>query len=174
MDPDAAMAPAAALPAIDDITLLFKCHKSTTVLSIPPTLPFPEIKLRLLAVLQSRGLNNLAKSPTPLPKNPHDFEFGVLVDRKDASKGWVAIEIKEQELIDTKGGKRKIGGRKGILNENPAGAGLVDGAWVAYRVRPGKQKGNAANTEPEDMLDIDMDIDEDQGWDVVLPSFEDD
>lgn len=162
----------AELPTPDTITLLFKCHKSTAFLSVLPTKPFTEIKALLLAVLQSRNLETLPNSTTPLPKDPQDFEFGVLADKKDVSKGWVSLEIKEQEVSGPKGARKKVGGKASVLNETPLGAGLSDGAWIAFRVRPAQQE---IENEDADMQagTPDVEIDEDPGWDVVLPRFDD-
>jgi hypothetical protein len=159
-------------PSADTITLLFKCHKSTTLLSVLPTKPFVEIKVLLLAALQSRGLTTLPNSSSPLPENADDLEFGVLVDKKDASKGWVGLEIKEQEVTGSKGNKKKVGGKNSVLNENPVGAGLSDGSWIAYRVRaPSKERQADEDDLEEGTPDIDME--DDAGWDVVLPTFDD-
>ncbi len=162
----------AALPTADMITLLFKCHKSSVALSVLPTTPFAEIKPLLLGVLQARNINTLPNSDTPLPEDPEELEFGVLADKKDASKGWVPMEIKEQEITGPKGTKKKVGGKDSVLNESPLGAGLSDGAWVAYRVK-------LEHKEPQAQDDArmegtpDIDIEEDEGFDVVIASFED-
>lgn len=166
----------AALPTPDMITLLFKCHKSTTVLSVLPTTPFTEIKQLLLAALQSRNVKTVPNTTTPLPEDPEDFEFGVLADRRDASKGWVPLAIKEQEVSGAKGAKKKIGGKNSVLNESPLGAGLTDGSWVAYRIKPAQREGQKGDQDEEMTLGEDIpeiEIDEDPGFDVVLPSFED-
>jgi len=161
----------AELPTPDMITLLFKCHKSTTVLSVLPTKPFTEIKALLLAALQSRNTKVIPNSGLPLPNDPEDFELGVLADKKDPSKGWVSMEIKEREVTGAKGVKSKVGGKKSVLNESPLGAGLTDGSWVAYRPRAARKEANN-DTDPNEGTP-DIEIDEDPGWDVVLPSFED-
>ena len=162
------------LPTPDTITLLFKCHKSTTALSVLPTKPFTEIKPLLLAALQSRNIITLPNSDVPLPEDPEEVEFGVLVDKKDASKGWVPMYIKEQEISGPRGNKKKVGGKDSILNQNPLGAGLSDGSWVAYRIKTLEKK---PLVEHEDLEkgspDVDMNVDEDPGFDVVIPSFED-
>ena len=88
--------------------------------------------------------------------------FGLLVDKNDPSKGWVGLEIPEVELEDAAGGKRKIGGRKGVLNASPLGAGLKDGAILAFKFRDEGAK--------IDKDDLDMD---DENWDVIMPSYED-
>lgn len=163
----------AELPTPDMITLLFKCHKSTTVLSVLPTKPFTEIKGLLLAALQSRNFKTLPNSTTPLPDDPEDVELGVLVDKKDASKGWRPMEIKEHEVTGPRGAKKKVGGKKSVLNESPLGAGLGDGAWIAYRVKGIQKQPEDQDAGTEDGTP-DIEIEEDPGWDVVIPSFDDD
>ena len=70
------------------------------------------------------------------------------------------------EIADTKAGKRKVGGQKSVLNENPAGASLGDGSMLAFRFGP---KGNSRAPAKDD-----VEIEEDPGWNVVLPSYDDD
>ena len=88
--------------------------------------------------------------------------FGVPVDKNDASKGWVRIDIPAHEVEDNTGSKRKIGGKKSILNASPAGAGLKDGGMLAFKFRQ-----NDAMVD-EDGLDMN-----DNDWDVIMPSYED-
>ncbi|ETI19713.1 hypothetical protein G647_08726 [Cladophialophora carrionii CBS 160.54] len=162
----------ATLPTPDMITLLFKCHKSTVALSVLPTTPFAEVKPLLLGALQSRNIKTLPGSDTPLPEDPEDLEFGVLADKKDASKGWVPMVIREQEVTGPRGPKKKVGGKDSVLNQSPRGAGLSDGAWIAYRVKPEQKEPNG---EADDEADgtPNIDVEEDVGFDVVIPSFED-
>lgn len=162
----------AELPTPDMVTLLFKCHKSTTVLSVLPAKSFAEIKALLLAALQSRDIKVIPNSTLPLPTDPEDFELGLLADKKDPSKGWIPLEIKERELTGPKGVKSKVGGKKSVLNESPLGAGLTDGSWVAYRVKAGPKEPDDKDAAESDGTP-DVEIDEDPGWDVVLPSFDD-
>ncbi|OAL20403.1 hypothetical protein AYO22_08897 [Fonsecaea multimorphosa] len=162
----------AELPTPDMITLLFKCHKSTTALSVLPTRPFIEIKALLLAALESRNLKTLPDSSAPLPEDPEELEFGVLADKKDPSKGWIPLDMKEQEITGAKGNKKKVGGKSSILNSNPLAAGLGDGAWIAYRLKV-KHKEPQVEDEDHESGTPDVEIDEDPGFDVILPSFED-
>ena len=165
----------AALPTPDMITLFLKCHKSTTLLSVSPTKPFPEIKALLLAALQARNITTVPNSTTPLPANPEDFEFGVLADKKDPEKGWVPMELKEQETTVAKGARKKAGGPKSGSSDTPEAAGLTDGSWVAYRVKTTEKEKGQLDEEADFEKGIpDIEIDEDPGWDVVLPSVVDD
>ena len=80
-------------------------------------------------------------------------------DKNDPSRGWVALKIPELEDGDTKGKAVKKGS---VLNESPLGAGLKDGAMLAFKF--------ASKVTKEDEED-DMDVDND--WDVVIPSYDD-
>jgi hypothetical protein len=166
----------AALPTPDMITLLFKCHKSTVALSVLPTTPFTEIKSLLLGALQSRNIELIPNSNTPLPEDPEGLEFGVLADKKDANKGWVLMETEEQEASGPQGRKRKGPGKASVLNQTPAGAGLGDGAWIAYRAKSERQEREEPRVEAGDEMEglPDIDIEEDPGFDVEISRFEED
>ncbi|KAK5055231.1 hypothetical protein LTR84_012981 [Exophiala bonariae] len=159
-------------PAPETLTLLFKCHKSTTLLSVQPTRPFADIKVLLLGALQARGLNTLPGSTLSLPENADDLEFGVLADKKDASKGWVSLKVKEKVLIGSRGGKKKVGGNNSVINESPLAASLTDGSWVAYRLKAASKE---MQGDEEDLFDgtPEVEMEDDGEWDVVLPSFDD-
>jgi len=157
----------AARPTSDHITLLLKNHKQTVLLSVVPTTPFPEIKSLLLSALKTRDITSI--DDEAISSDPEDIEFGVLRNKKDPSEGWVALDIKEQELADSKGAKRKIGGKKSILNESPAGASLGDGSMLAFRFRT---KEKSVPPEEGDAV-IDVDSEPGPGWNVILPSYDD-
>ena len=78
------------------------------------------------------------------------------LDKNDVSKGWVNLEIPEFDESEIKGRGVKKGS---VLNQSPLGAGLKDGAMLAF-----KFKKEGATDE--------MDLDDE--WDVVMPSYEDD
>lgn len=80
------------------------------------------------------------------------------VDKNDISKGWVALEIPELDDGMTNGRAVKKGS---VLNQSPLGAGLKDGAMLAFKFR--KQDAGAD--------DLGMDLDDD--WDVIMPSYDD-
>ena len=83
------------------------------------------------------------------------------------------LVIKEVEVGDAKGGKRTVGGKKSVLNESPAGAGLGDGSMLAFRFRT-KPKEDALAQEEDDVNDDEMEIEDDPGWNVILPIYDDD
>ncbi|RVX71986.1 hypothetical protein B0A52_04584 [Exophiala mesophila] len=159
------------LPTPDTITLLFKHDKSTTLLSVLPTTPFVEIKALLVAALRSRNITTFPNSPTSLPEDVQDLEFGILVDKKDPSQGWVSLETSEDDN-SVKGNKKKTTGKGTTKTQDPVGVGLTDGCWLAYRLKstsPSKSQDHrdAEPGSPE------IEIEEDPGWNVVLPSFDD-
>jgi hypothetical protein len=163
----------AEIPTPDMITLLFKCHKSTTVLSVLPATPFNEIKHYLLEALRTRNVKCLPNTDMPLPEDPEDLEFGVLADKKDPEKGWVPIDVKEQEIAGSKGARKKLGAKDSIANESPLGAGLSDGAWVAYRIKAHPKQPETQDDDTQMEGTPDLEVAEDLGFDVVVPVFED-
>lgn len=158
----------ATLPSEDSLILLFKHAKHTVLLSVMPDEPFSNVKVLLLTALRSRSISTI--SDVPLPDDPEEIEFGVLIDRRDPSKGWTPLRIRLQEIADGKEAKKKGGGKKGVPCETPAGAGLVDGSWVAFRVKPDLRAGKK---ESDDEGISDIDIPEDPGWSVVIPTWDD-
>ncbi len=155
-------------PTSDQITLLLKNHKQTVLLSVIPTTPFPEIKSSLLAALKSRDITTI--DDTPVPSEPEEIEFGVLKNKKDPTEGWVPLEIGEMDVADAKGAKKNLGGKKSVLNESPAGASLGDGSMLAFRFRSIQK-----SVEPEEGGDavVDMELEPYPGWNVILPSYDD-
>jgi hypothetical protein len=157
----------ATLPQPSHITLLFKNHKSTTALSVAPTQSFSSIKDLLLSALQDCHVDLLGdplnpSTQTPVPTSAVALELGILVDKKDASKGWTLLDT---DATAPSAGKRKAGGDP----NTPAGVGLADGSWVAYRVPQAAKDTEDDNPNGE----IDVEMDQDQGWDVILPDFGD-
>ena len=127
------------------------------MLACQKTTPFPTLKSQLLSALTAAKYTHI--NGAPLPKSPEDIEFAVPKDSNDLAKGWTKLEIDvpEEEEDDDVGaatgkGKKKIGGKDGVVNHSPAGAGLKDGSSVAFRF-----VGEGAGVEE---------------WDVVLPSYE--
>ena len=133
-------------------TLRFKQHKTTILLFVQQSQPFDSIKRDLLDAIKATGIQDI--NGNTLPSDPEDIEFGVLRDKNDHSKGWVALKIPEAEDGDTKGKGVKKGS---VLNENPLGAGLKDGAMLAFRFAKAAEEG----------------MDKDDEWDVIIPSYDD-
>ena len=103
----------------------------------------------------------------------------MLVDKKDSSKGFKLLsEGRQEEEEGTRSKKGKGRASRGGSAATAAGsgtvdaAGLVDGSWVAYRIRNANGKVKDEQDEEEEYDDLDVDMEEDPGWDVVVPSFE--
>lgn len=124
------------------------------------TQSFPSIKSDLLWALKKCGHTEL--NGQPIPTNPEDVIFGVPVDKNDIAKGWVGLDIPAMETEDEAGNTKKVGGKDSVLNASPLGAGLKDGAMLAF-----KFKGEDAKMDGEG-----SELDESK-WDVVIPSYED-
>jgi hypothetical protein len=147
-------------------TLLFKCARHTILLSVLPSASFPDVKTLLLFALQARNITSIAGVSVPPLDSGDQVEFGIPKDRKDLKKGFISLERAEQVLLDGKGGK-KASMNKATPNENPAGAGLVDGSILAFRFRPR----NDVEMEEED--DDEARIPDDPEWNVELPRYDD-
>lgn len=136
-------------------TLRFKQHKTTVLLFAQQSQSLDSIKRDLLDAIKARGIEEI--NGNALPSDPEDIEFGVPRDKYDISKGWVPLKIPEVEEGDTKG-KGKAVKKDSVLNGSPLGAGLKDGAMLAFRFTKGPA---------EDGMDVDDE------WDVIIPSYDD-
>lgn len=139
-------------------TLRFKQHKTTILLFVDQAQSFTSIKKDLLGAIAKTGRTEL--NGHPLPTDPEDVILGVPVERNDPSRGWMRLDIPETE-VKVNGASKRVGGKKSVLNSSPLGAGLRDGAMLAFRF----QEGGAG--VDEDGLDG-----EEEGWDVLIPSYE--
>ncbi|KAI5288611.1 hypothetical protein KEM52_001095 [Ascosphaera acerosa] len=136
-----------------NLTLRFKFHKTTILLSVPATESFVTIRQQLLDALRARGVRDVGG--VPVPDDPADFEFALPVDPSKPGKGgWVLLEVPTETT------------RRGAVNPNPAAAGIKDSAIIALRVRK-----RADGLTEEEKVELEL---EDRGWDVVLPSLDDD
>jgi hypothetical protein len=135
-------------------TLLFKKHKTTVLLSLQPHEPLAAVKEKLLEAFKSRNMTEV--NGEPVPSDPTLIEFGVPVDRSDLEKGWNLLPTDETKAT---------AGRKASSGTILA-AGLASGHLVAFRFRkPG-------DVPESDEVDRDIELN-DPGWDVVIPSFDD-
>jgi hypothetical protein len=138
------------------------------LLSVLPSTPFTEIGSLLLLALQARNITNIAGIPVPSPDQRDQVEVGIPLDRKDLQRGFTPLEKAENTLVDGKGSKKKAACNKPMPNENPAGAGLVDGSILAFRF---KQDNDVEMKEDEDEDEVQTSAD--PGWNVELPRYED-
>lgn len=134
-------------------TLRFKQHKTTILLFVQQSQSFDSIKRDLRDAIKATGIQDI--NSNLVPSDPQDIELGVPRDKNDPSKGWVALKIPEVEDGDAKGKGVKKGS---VLNESPLGAGLKDGAMLAFKFTKGTE---------EDGMDVDDE------WDVIIPSYDD-
>jgi hypothetical protein len=154
-------------PSPLNITLLFKCARHTVLLSVLPSTPFAEIKSLLLLALQARNITSIGGISVPSPDQAHEVEFGIPREKKDLKKGFVSLEMAEQVLMDSKAGKKKASGEKATPNENPPGAGLVDGSVLAFRFK------KEDDVDMKEEGDDEAQLQEDPGWNVELPRYDD-
>ncbi|RMZ75432.1 hypothetical protein DV737_g5284, partial [Chaetothyriales sp. CBS 132003] len=119
-------------------TLLLKHARSTVLLAVLPSTPLLDVKHNLLAALASRGLTTFPGSdsttgrPLRLPfDDPAAIEFGVLVDRKDASRGWRLLREDEQSgsVVTSGTGKARRNGKASSDTATVDAAGLINGSW---------------------------------------------
>ncbi|KAL2819379.1 hypothetical protein BDW59DRAFT_151549 [Aspergillus cavernicola] len=139
-------------------TLLFKKHRTTVLLMLPPSETISNTKNALLQALQARNLKEI--NGDPVPEDPLDIELGVAVDKNDLDKGWTSLEalpLEEDEVP-------KRGAGKKTASPSLEAAGIGNGQSIAFRFSQAGKDGS----EMKDDLDL-----EDPGWDVVLPSFDD-
>ncbi|KAL8654618.1 MAG: hypothetical protein Q9210_001402 [Variospora velana] len=135
------------------LTLRFKKHKTTILLLVSRQESFTSIKAKLLDAIKSTGITQINRQP--LPRKADDVILGVPIDNNDPSQGWIDLEIPD---IEDDGGKKAK--KTSVLNATPLGAGLKDGMVLAFKFRQESAK--------DDGMDID-----DNEWDVVLPTFDD-
>ena len=110
-----------------------------------------------MEAIKATGIHEI--SGYKLPENADGIVLGVPVDKNDLSYGWVDLEIPEREDDGVNGSKSKGVKKNSVLNSSPQGAGLKDGAILAFRfTRDGDQ--DESNIDGSD-------------WDVIMPSYDD-
>lgn len=92
-----------------------------------------------------------------VPSDPTHVELGVLVDRSDVEKGWTPLSPRS-------GNATKAGGGKKASQDTLLLAGLDNGHLVAFRFRDPSDASEAGGADTDS---------QDPGWDVVIPSFDD-
>ncbi|EAU29768.1 conserved hypothetical protein [Aspergillus terreus NIH2624] len=141
-------------------TLLFKKHKTTVLLMLPPSETIANAKIALLEALQSRGLKEI--NGDAVPEDPSDIELGIPVDKNDLEKGWTKLELDLPEFDED--GAAKRAGKKSASSLTLQAADVKNGKPIAFRFRQHKDE--------TDQTDIDLEL-EDANWDVVLPNLDD-
>ncbi|KAL8693305.1 MAG: hypothetical protein Q9224_003780 [Gallowayella concinna] len=141
-------------PSPQQLTLRFKCHKTTICLLVAPHDSLSSVKEKLLEAIKATQVNEI--NGQSLPSDPDNVIFGVPADTDESNGQWIELEIPEPE-DDT----RKKGAKKpDVLNATPMGAGLKDGSVLAFRFR---DEATDADDLAEDKLT----------WDVIMPNFDD-
>jgi hypothetical protein len=149
-------------------TLRFKAHKTTVILHVNPLHTFSTIKSHLYNALEETTLKHPETGESiPLPPSPSDIQLGRPVNINDAHEGfqlgeWEYTGDDEEEEEGGKGkGKAKADGKG--LKDCPKGAGLKDGAVLAFRWAG---DGSWDGEEEDEIKEGDM-------WGVQLATFED-
>lgn len=127
------------------------------MLFVTQTQSFTSIKAELLEAIQSIGIHDI--NGDQIPTSSDDIVLGVPVDKNDLSNGWVDLEMLEREDDEESGSKMKGVKKNSVLNASPQGAGLKDGAMLAFKFR-------RHGDEDESNLGGD-------DWDVIIPSYDD-
>jgi hypothetical protein len=168
-------------PSPQTWTLRFKSRKTTVLLHVDPLHTFTTIKSHLYDALNETGLQDPESGESiPLPDSPSDIQFGRPIDVHDAQQGFQLgeWEIVADENDDDGGkgkGKAKAGSKSGggatagvgNVKDCPKGAGLKDGAVLAFRwAGDGTWDGSEDDAEQEIGEGANM-------WGVKLASFED-
>jgi len=176
-------------PSPQTWTIRLKSRKTTVLLHTNPLETFSSIKHQLYTALSDTTLKDPDTGDTiPLPSSASDIQLGRPVNPHDASRGFALGEWEydtpdalEEGAADVKGkgkavagkGKSKRDGEGGVLEGVkgcPKGAGLRDGAVLAFRWRG------------DGIWDGDEDVDMEEGaaggkkadmWGVRIASFED-
>jgi hypothetical protein len=163
-------------PSPQSWTLRLKSRKTTVLLHVDPLHNFSTIKSNLYDALKETGLKDPETNESiPLPESPSDIQLGRPVDVHDAHQGFQVGEwelpVYESEDDGGKGkGKAKAsnkasGGATANVKDCPKGAGLKDGAVLAFR-----WAGDGTWDGDDDMEDL---ADGANMWGVKLASFED-
>ena len=158
-------------------TLLFKKHKVTVVLMLLPHDTIATAKEALLKALHARGLKEI--NGDSVPESPAEIEFGIAVDKNDLDKGWTRLEKDTPTLGKKESSSTKRGAASSKKNNSGSSvslqaADLRNGQPVAFRFRSSlelKEESRQDGNQP-DLDNIDLEF-EDPGWDVIVPSLDD-
>lgn len=127
------------------------------MLLVDPTQTFTSIKQELLEAIRATGRKDI--NGHILPMDPEDVLLGVPIDKNKPERGWVNLRI--PEVKDEGDGKKSKGVQKdSVFNSSPSGAGLKDGAMIAFKFKSGEHE--KAGDEEDGMSDYE--------WDVILPT----
>lgn len=110
-------------------------------------------KEKLLNALNARGLKEI--NGDKIPETHSDIELGLPIDRNQLSRGWIALD----PVVVDDGDKpaTKKGAKKDSPN-NLQGANIRNGQAIAFRFKTSSDGDDDSG---------------DAGWDVVIPSLDD-
>lgn len=163
-------------PKPDTWTLRFKNNKTTVVLYADKAQNFASLKTELLHALNATNPDGLLHG-NHIPTSVDAILLGKPIDHNNIEAGWESIDpdasadadlINEDEAAGK--GKGKAKAKSASYKDCPLGSGLRDGGIVAFKFRGAE----GAKAEAED-IDEGVGLDEDvkNGFDVILPTFED-
>lgn len=130
-----------AQPTPSTWTLRLKSHRTTVLLHVDPLSAFSTIKSQLHTALTETGLQATEHGPSiQLPDTASDIQLGRPLDPLDSGAGFTLGEWEDAEqdsdvAIEEEGGrgKGKATKKTGSGKDCPKGAGLKDGAVLAFR-----------------------------------------
>lgn len=122
------------------------------LLSVPSTESFISIRRQLLDALKARGITEI--NGNRVPEDPAELEFAVPTDPAKLGQGWLPLDVPTETT------------RRGVLNATPVAAGLKDSSVVAFKFRK-----SVEGLSAEEQIQLDLD---DSGWDVLIPTLDDD
>lgn len=109
-------------------------------------------KEKLLKALNARGLKEINGDTTP--ENPSDIELGVPIDRNQLERGWITMD----PLVEESDKPAPKKGTKQVPSNSLQAANVRNGEAIAFRFR--------TSSDGDDLGG-------DPGWDVVIPSLDD-
>ncbi len=134
-------------------------------LYVEPMTSFKDIKKELLRVLNESNSSGKVNGHQ-IPSDPEQVMLGAPVDHSDLSKGWTSLaSVPTNDNVTAENVRTtRAGGGGTSANRNldcPQGAGLQDGAVLAFKFRSNETNGvNGVNGAGGER------------WDVLLPSYE--
>lgn len=130
---------------------------------LPSTTTIASTKEELYKALQSRNITEI--NSDPLPENPKDIDFGVLIDDSD-EQSWTTLEeaiaLKEDSKKTTPSRRRG----SSIDDYSLQLAGIKNNNRIAFRFN------KADDSKRSDDDELDPGDDDRVSWDVVLPALD--
>ena len=127
-------------PSPQTWTLRLKARKTTVLLHVDPLHTFTAIKIQLYDVLKETDIrDSKTKGNLSLPESPEDIQFGRPIDINDPQQGFQPGEWElpayesEEDNVKSKGKAKANNKARSGIADCPKGAGLKDGAVLAFR-----------------------------------------